>query len=44
MGNTNGMAYDGQDHVVVSATPKLEISYFGYNSDNNLVSQEDPEG
>jgi len=42
LGNADGMAYDGQDHVIVASTPKLEISFRAYNADNNLVTETDP--
>ncbi len=43
LGNTTGMAYDGQDHLILSTTPKFEFSSFEYDANNNLVQEIDPQ-
>ena len=42
LGNIEGRIYDGQDRIVAAFTPKLETTYFSYNSDHNLVTETDP--
>ncbi len=43
LGNTTGMAYDGQDHLILSTTPKFEFSSFEYDADHNLIRETDPQ-
>ena len=42
LGNTDVIGYDGQDRKTVGVSPKNEISFWDYNSDNNLVQETDP--
>jgi YD repeat-containing protein len=44
LGNSDGRAYDGQDHIVVSLTAKQELSSAVYNADQNLVQETDAAG
>jgi RHS repeat-associated protein len=44
LGNFELRVYDGQDRIIAAATPKLETTYFSYNSDHNPVTETDPTG
>jgi RHS repeat-associated protein len=44
LGNLEGRAYDGQDRIVATTTPKFETTLYTYNSDHNPVTETDPQG
>jgi len=44
LGNTNLTFYDGQDHVVQTVTPKMEVTKYVYDSRHNLQRTKDALG
>jgi len=42
LGEADGRGYDGQDHMTVHSTPKLEFTLRDYDADHNLTKITDP--